>query len=175
MKFLHETHPNGRWWLKADGTDIQEGLRESVRNEWSGDVDLGDGKLQDKYLKYVEYIKFVNSIGMKDMTSSDTIKEDLQKQCSKLSMENEFLVKGHADAKTEYKNLQKVANTSEKALFACAWRVEEYSKLLEKNGSLAQTVTNILRLMESGNTQSINIEATLATLRKELLECVKGT
>ena len=159
MKFLHETRPNGRWWLKADGTDIQEELRESVRNEW----------------KYVEYIKFVNSIGMKDRTSSDTIKEDLQNQCSKLSMENEFLVEGHADAKTEYKNLQKVANTSEKALFACAWRVEEYSKLLEKNGSLVQTVTNILRLMESGNTQSINIEATLATLRKELLEYVKGT
>ena len=175
MKFFHENHPYGRWWLKTDGTDIQEGLRESVRNEWSGDVDLGDGKLQDKYLKYVEYIKFVNSIGMKDRTSSDTIKKDLQNQCSKLSMENEFLVNGHADAKTEYKNLQKVANTSKKALFACAWRVEEYSKLLEKNGSLAQTVTNILRLMESGNTQSINIEATLATLRKEFLEYVKGT
>ena len=78
MKFLHETHPNGRWWLKADGTDIQEELRESVRNEWSGDVDLDDGKLQDKYLKYVEYIKFVNSNGMKDRTSSDTIKEDLK-------------------------------------------------------------------------------------------------
>lgn len=86
-----------------------------MRNEWSGDVDLGDGKLQDnyKYLKYVEYIKFVNSIGMKDRTSSDKIKEDLQNQRSKLSMENEFLVKGHADAKTKYKNLQKMANTSE--------------------------------------------------------------
>ena len=114
---------------------------------------------------------------MKDRASSDTIKEDLQNQCSKLSTENEFLVKGYADAKTEYKNLQKVANASEKALFTCAWRVEEYSKLLEKNGSLAQTLTNILRFMESGNAQSysINIEATLATLRKELLEYVKGT
>ena len=146
-----------------------------MRNEWSGDVDLFDGKLQDKYLRYVEYIKFANSIGMKDRTSSDKIKEDLQNQRSKLSTENEFLVKGYADAKTEYKNLQKVANTSEKALFACAWRVEEYSKLLGKNGSLAQTVTNILTLMKSGNTQSINIEATLATLRKELLQFVKGT
>ena len=24
-----------------------------MRNEWSGDVDLGDGKLQGKYSKYV--------------------------------------------------------------------------------------------------------------------------
>ena len=32
LKFLHEAFPNGRWWLKADGTDIQEGLRESMRN-----------------------------------------------------------------------------------------------------------------------------------------------
>ncbi|CAB4001792.1 Hypothetical predicted protein [Paramuricea clavata] len=43
LKFLHNAYPNGRWWLKSDDTDIQEGLRESMRNEWSGDVDIGDG------------------------------------------------------------------------------------------------------------------------------------
>ena len=80
MEFLHQTHPNGRWWLKADGTDIQQGLRESMRNEWSGDVDLGDGKLQDKYSKYAEYLKFVRCIGLNNRSSLDNIKEDLQKQ-----------------------------------------------------------------------------------------------
>ncbi len=175
MKFLHETHPNGRWWLKADGTDIQEGLRESMRNEWSGDVDLGDGKLQDEYSKYVEYLTFVRSIGLKDRTASDNIKEDLQKQCSKLSTENEFLTKGHADARKEYKSVQEMANATEKALFSCAWKVEEYSKLIEKNESLAQSLKNILSVIDSGNTHSVNIEATLASLRKELLNYVKGT
>ena len=76
MKFLHEAYPNGRWWLKADGTDIQERLRESMRNEWSGDVDLGDGKLGIKYSKYLEYLKLVRNIGLNDRASSDNIKED---------------------------------------------------------------------------------------------------
>ena len=162
MEFLHQTHPNGRWWLKADGTDIQQGLRESMRNEWSGDVDLGDGKLQDKYSKYAEYLKFVRCIGLNNRSSLDNIKEDLQKE------------KGHIDAQKEYKDLQKLANAPEKSLFASAWKVEEYKNLLEKNLSLTQTVKNIIRIIDSGNTQSINIESTLANLHKELLEYVKG-
>ena len=75
LQFLHETHPDARWWLKADGTDIQEGLGESMRNEWSGDVDLGDGKLQGKHSKYVEYIKFVHGISLKDRSTAENIKE----------------------------------------------------------------------------------------------------
>ena len=168
MEFLHQTHPNGRWWLKADGTDIQQGLRESMRNEWSGDVDLGDGKLQDKYSKYAEYLKFVRCIGLNNRSFLDNIKEDLQKQTSNLLTEKEFLVKGHIDAQKEYKNLQELANAPEKSLFACA------KNLLEKNLSLTQTVKNIISIINSGNTQSINIGSTLGNLSKELLEYVKG-
>ena len=168
MEFLHQTHPNGRWWLKADGTDIQQGLRESMRNEWSGDVDLGDGKLQDKYSKYAEYLKFVRCIGLNNRSFLDNIKEDLQKQTSNLLTEKEFLVKGHIDAQKEYKNLQELANAPEKSLFASA------KNLLEKNLSLTQTVKNIISIINSGNTQSINIGSTLGNLRKELLEYVKG-
>lgn len=40
---MHKINPSGRWWIKADGTDNQDGLRESVKNKWSGDVDLGEG------------------------------------------------------------------------------------------------------------------------------------
>lgn len=39
--------PDGRWWIKADAFDVRIGLRESLKNEWSGDTDLGDGKLQE--------------------------------------------------------------------------------------------------------------------------------
>ena len=81
MEFLHQTHPNGRWWLKADGTDIQQGLHEKLM---SGNVDLVDGKLQDKYSKYAEYLKFVRCIGLNNRSSPDNIKEDLQKQTSNL-------------------------------------------------------------------------------------------
>jgi hypothetical protein len=174
LEFLRESHPDGRWWLKADGTDIQQGLRESMRNEWSGDVDLGDGKLQDKYSRYAEYLKFVCSIGLKDRSSLDNIKEDLHKQTSTMITEKEFLVNGQADAQKEYQNLQRLANAPEKSLFASAWEAEEYKRLLEKNVTLTQTMKNVMNIIDSGNTQSINIGSILANLRKELLEYVKG-
>ena len=39
--------PKGMWWIKADEFDVRMGLRESLNNEWSGNTDLGDGKLQE--------------------------------------------------------------------------------------------------------------------------------
>lgn len=41
LKVAKEKNPSGRWWLKGDAFDIREGLRESLKNEWSGDCDLG--------------------------------------------------------------------------------------------------------------------------------------
>jgi len=39
-------HPYSWWWLKADGCNVNPGLKESVKRQWSGDVDLNDGSLQ---------------------------------------------------------------------------------------------------------------------------------
>lgn len=38
------------------------GLTESMRSEWGGDIDLGDGKLQKQYEKYLCRIKLVKGI-----------------------------------------------------------------------------------------------------------------
>ena len=40
------------WWIKGDGVNVVKGLEESVGGEWSGDVDLKDGKLDDLFQKY---------------------------------------------------------------------------------------------------------------------------
>ena len=45
-------HPNAWWWLKADGCDVVNGLAESMRGAWSGDVDLNDGELQQQHKAY---------------------------------------------------------------------------------------------------------------------------
>ena len=59
---MKNINPNARWSIKADGTDIQTGLRESVHKEWSGDVDWGDNALQKCHNEYMAYLKFVQSI-----------------------------------------------------------------------------------------------------------------
>ena len=50
-------HPDAWWWLKADGCDINQGLKESLQRQWSGDVDLNDGSLQKQYDDYINRIQ----------------------------------------------------------------------------------------------------------------------
>jgi len=56
-------NPDAWWWIKADGCDIN---KESSRLEWSEDVDLADGSLQEKYSKYKECLKAAANIGLHD-------------------------------------------------------------------------------------------------------------
>ena len=55
MKTLDEACqllPSANWWIKADGVDVVISLEESVRLEWYGDVDLGDGACQKLFEEY---------------------------------------------------------------------------------------------------------------------------
>ena len=38
------------------------GLGESVSGEWSGDIDLNDGKLKEMYMAYRKRLDFINNI-----------------------------------------------------------------------------------------------------------------
>ena len=40
------------YWIKVDGTDVKSALMESVNVVWRGDVDLGDGALQETRNQY---------------------------------------------------------------------------------------------------------------------------
>jgi len=40
--------------LKADGCNIVKGLKESTKLQWSGDVDLANGALEEQYKAYKE-------------------------------------------------------------------------------------------------------------------------
>ena len=75
-----KVHPNSWWWIKADGCDLVTGLVESVRGEWSGDVNLHQEVLESLRRKYQERIEFTNGIGVGTTTA---IYRDVQetKQC----------------------------------------------------------------------------------------------
>ncbi len=89
-------HPNAQWWIKADGTDVAEGLGESVRGEWSGDVDLPDGKLQKQFEKYVKQLKFISVIGLEARQSRLNILEDLTLVKGELLQDLTFVSSGTA-------------------------------------------------------------------------------
>ena len=69
-------HPNAWWWIKADGVDLLSGLGESVKGEWSGDVDLNDGSTQQLYKSYGKQLDFLDGISVK--VDDCNLKQDIE-------------------------------------------------------------------------------------------------
>ncbi len=62
--------PDDEWWIKSDGVDVVSGLTESMRLEWGGDVDLGDGKLLSQHEKYLSRVHMVKGM-VRNLNDSD--------------------------------------------------------------------------------------------------------
>ena len=54
--------PCSNWWIKADGADVINSLEESVKLEWNGDVDHGDGAWQKLHEEYCCRLKVINKL-----------------------------------------------------------------------------------------------------------------
>jgi hypothetical protein len=52
LKQAKISNPTGRWWIKADACDVHKGLMESMKEEWSGDEDLGSDNLKNLHKEY---------------------------------------------------------------------------------------------------------------------------
>ena len=77
IKSAAESDRNTSWWIKGDGVDVVQGLRESVRGQWSGDVDLNDGQLQSLYLEYKQQLKPTGEIGLGERGTQQAVEADL--------------------------------------------------------------------------------------------------
>lgn len=89
LETAQSASPDCNWWLKGDGCDLVEGLGESTRLIWSGDVDLNDGKREELYKTYRSLLDFIGSL-----TINDDAIVNLNKCSAILLQEKEFLVKG---------------------------------------------------------------------------------
>jgi len=86
-------NPTARWWIKGDGTDFVKGLWQSVSGEWSGDVDLNDGKLQHLYTKFQVTLAWIDKMGLDTSDLSHT-KKDLQNALAIISSDINFISTG---------------------------------------------------------------------------------
>lgn len=85
----HRSNPNTHWWLKGDGCDLVAGLGESMRLQWSGDVDIDSGDLQQAYESYCSVLQFVDG-----MQIGENCINNLRKCSSIMVKDKEFLVTG---------------------------------------------------------------------------------
>ena len=91
---VFESDPNTRWWIKGDGVDVVKGLCESVKGQWSGDVDLNDGQLDVLYQEYQLWLNTAKQIGLRERKSNCLIHVDLSAVLQQLVEELEFLHSG---------------------------------------------------------------------------------
>ena len=94
MDKANKAHPGVWWWVKGDGTDIIPGLGESVKQIWSGDVDLADGKLQALYDEYLQQQCFIEGLGLGGRQGRWDVSNDTLELESQLKFDIDFLVSG---------------------------------------------------------------------------------
>ncbi len=68
-------HLDAWWWIKTDGVDIVRGLGESMRGEWSGDIDLNDGSLKSMNNEHQKLLKFIDDKGIVQSCYRTELKE----------------------------------------------------------------------------------------------------
>jgi len=93
LEKLVSVNPTARWWIKGDGTDVIKGLWQSVTGEWSGDVDLNDGKLQQLYTEFKATLGWIDKIGL-DTSDISLIRKDLENALTRISLEINFISNG---------------------------------------------------------------------------------
>ena len=64
-----------------------------MRGEWSGDIDLGDGQLQQMFQQYKGRLQFINKIGLDERRDHSLILTDVQQVQQLLESDLEFLAK----------------------------------------------------------------------------------
>ena len=84
-----KAHPFTYWWLKADGADVVGGLCESVRGEWSGDIDLADGNLKRARNQYLGRIRLNDLIG-KDVNRMSLL-PDFEAEEQRMTMDSDYV------------------------------------------------------------------------------------
>ena len=72
-----------------------EGLGESVKKVWTGDVDLADGELQKSYEAYLQRLEFVENIGLPPRNHRPELIDDLQAVLTLICKDLEVILDGN--------------------------------------------------------------------------------
>jgi hypothetical protein len=73
LNLLKQANPDGRFWIKIDGTDVKTALMVSMRGKWNGHVDLGDGALEKLRKEYDKRLKDITALTYKELTKENIV------------------------------------------------------------------------------------------------------
>lgn len=127
---LKTANPDGRFWLKLDATELKEALMESFSGVWNGDVDLGDGKLEELRGEYDQRVALASRVATID--NQGDLKLELRKCVDSLEDDISFLDDGFQLAVEDYRKKFENRSTPEENLKNANWNVVEFQTLLQQ-------------------------------------------
>ena len=125
---LAEEGPDGRFWIKADGCDVNKGLRELLKHVWSGDSGLEDGSLQKLYDLYMERRNLYGKLGLEERRGK--ILTDLAESLKKLEDDMLFLKKSEEESRQIYNEACTILAESQRTPLTKIWKPFEKSYIL---------------------------------------------
>ena len=130
------------------------GLGESVSGEWSGDIDLNDGKLKQMYMAYRKRLDFISSINGEE--------EDIQLLRQQIVQDVDFVTSSKLifiiicyilcvalkKFNDEYQAKLKEKVRSEKVMMQLAWNVKDLGDLNEHERKIINESDEIKQKMQ---------------------------
>ncbi|XP_065911420.1 uncharacterized protein [Dysidea avara] len=167
-----KSNPDAWWWLKADGCDITKGLKESVKLQWSGDVDLNDGSLQKQCDAYNKRLKMAENAGLDRNQAGEDFKNILKDLAEDLNFLNAELIRSN-DVYSEKLHSNKY---NDKDLINLSWKLKELGDLNEMGRKLHSDIDVLsAKIGEHQHSwQQDNIPSQLKEIRTNLVAFIRG-
>lgn len=153
VKELVKCNPKGRFWIKADGTDVKAALQESLRREWNGDVDLLDGKLQDIRREYEARISSCETITKYNNISREDLVIAFAAPITALEEDIAFLDGGLQKAESFRSKFNNPSTTVE-TLKSLNWDIVKFQTLLEQATFFKEQISTFIADLNSSQSQA---------------------
>ena len=168
IKQLKEAHPKGRFWLKADACDIKSVLQQSVKGQWNGDCDLGDGTLQKFRKEYEERVACLDVVSMG--RDRGIIQQRLCSAIDSMAQDVSFLSEGLKKADETYQRKFNSSNTSQHVLRNLCWETVEYNTLIQQAQALSSRLDSLLPFLDPNCPRVADVTASLLNMAEDLKE-----
>ena len=169
---LKDANPKGRFWLKADACDLKAVLQHSMRGEWNGDCDLGDGKLKvlrDQYLARVDCLDV-----SKLQINQNILQRQISRAIDQLECDLEFLEEGLENAQTDYQTKFDAPNSSKATLMNLCWETVEFNTLLQKSQVLSSQLEDLLTHLNPVHPRVQDVARSLQNMREEFSDYLRN-
>ena len=146
-------------------------LQQSVKGKWDGDIDLGDGKLQELRS---EYDRRADASLHNVEVSRDTLEIKLRKMIDALENDKKFLADGLREADSAFHKKFNSPNASQALLKSLSWERVEYTTLLQQAQAFRVTLDSLLPHLQPGCARVQEVVNSLRNLQDDLMKYLRN-